>query len=375
MLGQIPLMPHAVCWAAAPRLIWTMVVTNFLTFLSYLTICGTLLYLVSRTRRVIAREWAYFVVGFALFIVACGSTHLLEVITTWIPVFWVDAGTNVVTAALSAYVAVMLIRRATAIGFAINDYAGRLANVEQEKGLIRDQLISARKLEDWSRMSAAISHEISNPLDSIQNLLYIIQTNPDSSSEAVRLATEAGDEVRRVIHISRSTLSFHRESAKPELVDLCSVCESVGLLLKTAIAKRQIKFEVFREGDAHVEAFPGETRQVVLNLARNACEAIAEHGRSVTLSLRPVRDGVELQVTDEGMGIPADVMPRLFEFGKSSKGEEGNGMGLWTVKQIVKKHGGEIRVDHSYQGGTRFVVWWPRCYSPVEPQQVMATLR
>ena len=140
--------------------------------------------------------------------------------------------------------------------------------------------------------------------------------------------------------ISRSTLSFHRESAKPELVDLRSVCESVRFLLQSAIEKRDIRFEILSEGDAHVEAFPGETRQVVLNLARNACEAIAENGRSVTLSLRLVGDGVELQVTDEGTGIPASVMATLFEFGKSSKGVEGNGMGLWTVKQIIEKHGG-----------------------------------
>src|SRR5580693_8689510 len=108
MFSDVSLMPHAVCWAAAPRLIWTMVVTNAITFLSYTCICLTLLMLARRTQRVIARDWAYFVVGFALFIVACGSTHLLEVITTWSPIFWVDAWTNIITALLSAYVAIML---------------------------------------------------------------------------------------------------------------------------------------------------------------------------------------------------------------------------------------------------------------------------
>src|SRR5580698_6166329 len=121
MFDDVSLMPHAVCWAAAPRLIWTMVITNLITFLSYLAICLTLFYLARRTGRVIARDWAYFVIGFALFIVACGSTHLLEVVTTWWPAFWIDAWTNIVTAALSAYVAVMLIRRASTIAFGIND--------------------------------------------------------------------------------------------------------------------------------------------------------------------------------------------------------------------------------------------------------------
>ncbi len=70
MSPTVSLMPHAVCWAAAPRLIWTMVVTNLVTFLSYLTIAWTLVFLVRRTRRIIAADWAHFGVRFALFILA-----------------------------------------------------------------------------------------------------------------------------------------------------------------------------------------------------------------------------------------------------------------------------------------------------------------
>src|ERR1700749_2516511 len=106
------LMPHAVCWRADQHLIWTMVISNAVTFLSYTTICLTLFTLVRRTRGIIiARDWVYFLTGFALFIVACGSTHLLEVVTTWSPIFWVDAWANILTAALSAWVALQLIRR------------------------------------------------------------------------------------------------------------------------------------------------------------------------------------------------------------------------------------------------------------------------
>src|SRR5580704_12975881 len=160
MSSSVSLMPHAVCWAAAPRLVWTMVVTNFITFLSYVTICFTLFFLARRTRRVIARDWAYFVIGFALFIIACGSTHLLEVITTWIPIFWVDASVNIITATLSAYVAIMLIRRAATIAFSINDYADRLNDTETQRLQMQESLIAAQKIEDWSRMSATVSHEI-----------------------------------------------------------------------------------------------------------------------------------------------------------------------------------------------------------------------
>src|SRR5271163_4549516 len=202
MLMIVPLMPHAVCWAAAPKLIWTMVITNLITFLSYFSICLTLFYLSRRTNRVIARDWKYFVVGFALFIVACGSTHLLEVITTWWPAFWIDAWTNIITAALSAYVAIMLIRRVTQIAFGVNDYAGRLANTENEKREMEESLLAAQRLEEWSRMSAAVSHEIRGPIEAIQNLQYLIRTTDGVSTEIASLTRATSEEAARLLSIS-----------------------------------------------------------------------------------------------------------------------------------------------------------------------------
>jgi signal transduction histidine kinase len=357
------LVPHAVCWAASPGLIWTMVVANAVTFLSYVSICLTLLLIGRRTFRVMARDWIWFVVGFALFIVACGTTHLMDVVTTWIPVFWLGAWAVIVTAVLSAYVAVALIYRARNVSFGINDYARRLANSEQEGRRMRDQLLAARKLEDWSRMSAVISHEISNPLESIQNILYLIQTGSGDPSETAALATQAEEEVRRVIEISRSTLSFHRESPRPEPVDLLVAARSVEFLLAALIQQKGIDFQVAGDGDLRVEAFPGETRQVILNLARNACEAVSEPRSVVRLTFTPSADSVELQVTDQGHGIDPRILSNLFEFGRSSKGDRGNGLGLWTVRQILVRHGGSVAIDPSYREGARFIVSWPRRYA------------
>jgi signal transduction histidine kinase len=354
------LVPHAVCWAAAPRLIWTMVVTNFITFASYLSICCTLLFLARRTGRVIAREWRFFLVGFALFIVACGSTHLLEVVTTWSPIFWVDAWTNIVTAALSAYVAIALIRRAASIGFGVNDYAARLADTVNENRRMEDSLLSARKLEDWSRMSAVVAHEISNPLEAIQNLLFLIRSSDDVSPEIVGLAETASAEAQRVMTISRSTLSFFRQTNAPESIDLLSAAESVRFLLDHVLQEKSIAIDIHASGDLVVEAFSGETRQVLLNLVRNACEATTHCGANVTIKLTGrVRD-VEIAISDQGTGIDPALMPSLFQFGRSTKGEQGNGMGLWTVKHILMRHGGEITVQSKPGVGTTFTLHWPR---------------
>ncbi len=360
MFDHVSLMPHAVCWAAAPRLIWTMVVTNAITFLSYVSICATLLVLAKRTRVVIARDWAYFVVGFALFIVACGSTHLMDVVTTWVPIFWVDAGTNIVTAVLSAWVAVMLIRRVSTIGFAINDYAARLGNAELEKRQMQESLLAAQRLEDWSRMSTALAHEINNPMEAIQNMLYLMRTSASASSEVVELAQTAEDEAARVIDIARSTLSFFRQSAEAEGVDLAAAAESVRFLVGPLLLRHQIQYEVVSSGDVTVEAFGGEVRQVLLNLVRNACEATPQTGARVRVEVTGKADGVEIVVADQGSGIDANVLETLFQFGASTKGDQGNGMGLWTVKHILTRHGGSVRVTSKRGEGTQFILWWPR---------------
>src|SRR5271165_1456923 len=150
------LMPHAVCWSQDQQLIWTMVITNAITFLSYFTICATLFYLARKTHAALARDWVFFLIGFGIFIVACGSTHLLEVITTWFPVFWVDAWTNILTAVFSAYVAIEFARKATRLGAGINDYALRLSNTESERARMEESLLAARKLEEWNKMSAVV---------------------------------------------------------------------------------------------------------------------------------------------------------------------------------------------------------------------------
>jgi signal transduction histidine kinase len=347
-----------------------MVITNLITFLSYLSICCTLLYLAKKTGRVIARDWAYFTVGFALFIVACGSTHLLEVITTWIPIFWVDAATNIVTAVLSAYIAIQLIRRASVIGFSINDYAARLANAEDEKRQMETALLASQKLEDWSRMSSVVAHEIANPLEAVQNLLYLIRTQEGVSPDIVKLATTANEEAANVLTLSRSALSFFRQSSEPERVDLLAAAESVRLVLASTLSQRDIHLRILGNGDPNVDALAGEPRQILLNLVRNACDASTRRGSEITVTLTGYPDSVKVVVSDHGSGIPRDVLGNLFQFGKTTKGTGGNGMGLWTVKHILDRHNATIRVDSVAGSGTTFTIDWPRKFSrknPFEP--------
>lgn len=372
MYASAPLMPHAVCWAAAPQLIWTMVVTNFITFLSYCSICGTLLYLGKRTGKVISRDWVFFLFGFALFILACGSTHLLEVITTWYPIFWIDAWTNIITAISSATVAIVLIQRIGRISFGINDYSAKLANAENEKRQMEDSLLAARKLEDWSRLSATVAHEIANPLEAVHNLLYLIRTQDNVSASIVELAEAADKEAARVLTISRSSLSFFNQSDEPEQVDLQIESESVRSVLSPLVSRRKIGLTLIATGNVTVEAMAGEARQVLLNLVRNACDATNRPGAHVTVTLVGLAESVRISVADEGSGIEPALLPNLFQFGRTTKGREGHGMGLWTVKHILDRHDATIKVSSKVGMGTTFQIDWPRIYPSHSKQPAQA---
>jgi signal transduction histidine kinase len=354
------LMPHAICWSQDQHLIWTMVVSNTITFLSYFTICVTLFYMARKTAAVMAREWVFFLIGFGIFIVACGATHLMEVVTTWIPVFWVDAWMNIVTAIFSAYVAVEFTRKASSLGAGINDYAERLRNTEKERARMEQSLLAARKLEEWNKMSAVVSHEINNPLAAIGNLLFLIQLNPELPEGVGGLVQQASDEVKRIENLTRSTLGFFRTSDQTEPVDLASSAEAVRFLLGPMFRQRSVELVVQPTGDCTVNAYAVETRQVLLNLVRNAVEATTRKGAKVTVRLEGMRDDVRVDVIDEGAGIAPAVMRNLFQFGLSTKGEQGNGMGLWLARQLVTRHGGSIDVESEPGKGTCFTLVWPR---------------
>jgi signal transduction histidine kinase len=353
-------MPHAVCWKQDPSLIWTMATTNAITFISYFSICVTLFYLARKTRQAIAPDWAFFLVGFALFIVACGSTHLMDVVTIWTPWFWLDAWTNIVTALLSGYVALQLIRRAPELGFGISDYAARLENAEAEKTQIEDNLLSSRRLEEWSRMSAVVTHEINNPLAAIQNLLFLIQQSPGLSPDVEAMVEKSSDEVRRIGTITNSTLGFFRQDAKPEPVDFRQSAESVRFLLDPLLRQKGIEIAIESSGDCTVSAYSMETRQVLLNLVRNACEATTKRGARVKVAIEGRTEDVQVVVEDQGMGIDSIMLANLFQFGVSTKGDRGNGIGLWAVRKLVSRHGGTIHVESKPGQGSRFTICWPR---------------
>jgi signal transduction histidine kinase len=246
----------------------------------------------------------------------------------------------------------------------------------QRQYQIRDQLLQyeraqealrrAEKLAVTGRLAASIAHEINNPLEAVTNLLYLIRT--DSSRENLeRYLDDAERELARVTEITTQTLRFYREPNKPIETELASVLQSVLVLYQSRLVAANVAVEQqIRMPSATVLSSPGELRQVIANIIGNSIDAMRRGGRlRIRISRCRVPHGgyaVRLTIMDSGSGIPAELLPTIFEPFITTKGETGTGLGLWVTQEIVKKNGWNIRVRSSQcpgRSGTTFSLCMP----------------
>ena len=229
-------------------------------------------------------------------------------------------------------------------------------------------LRESEKLAATGRLAATIAHEINNPLESLTNLLYLIESDNSLSETGRRFASAAGQEVKRTAHITKQMLAFHRQSTVPVEVILSEVLDNVVELYTAKIEQSGITLQKQYDTVPTIKGFPAELRQVFANLLGNAIEASGQHGviRLHTFASREWnnghRSGVRVVIADNGVGISAENRKRLFEPFVTTKGERGTGLGLWVSSGIVKKHDGSIRLRSSTRtgrNGTCFSVFLP----------------
>ncbi len=223
------------------------------------------------------------------------------------------------------------------------------------------------KLAATGRLAASIAHEINNPMSSVTNLLYLLDTHAGLDPKAHQYVTMARQELSRVSHIVKQMLGFYRESPKPVPVNLCEVVDNVLDLFRHKLAAAGVSATTELSCQTEVQAFPGEMRQVFTNLVGNAIEAVGPGGKlhvrvSASRDWRDGRPGIRVLVADNGPGIRPEHRAHLFEPFFTTKGEKGTGLGLWVTYSIVRKHNGLIRVRSSIRpgrSGTAFTVFIP----------------
>src|SRR6476620_7903155 len=221
------------------------------------------------------------------------------------------------------------------------------------------------RLATAGRLTAAIAHEIRNPLEALTNLVYLARRDAAGRDEYLRLAEQ---EIGRLDSIAQQALGFVRETTAPEQVDPARLIDEVLQSYMRKLLQNKITIDKRTQENVEILGFPGELRQLFSNLILNAMEAMKDGGRLRVRVARThewsgdQRAGVRVTVADTGSGIAPLALPHIFEPFFTTKKENGTGLGLWLAYGIVQKHSGWIRVASRTSAGstgTVFVVFLP----------------
>jgi signal transduction histidine kinase len=244
---------------------------------------------------------------------------------------------------------------------AVRDIAERKAAESQIRELNRDleeALRRSEKLASTGRMATAIAHEINSPLDSLINVLYLIQSTAKLDDRNSQLLNLAQEEVRRITTITRQTLAPYRQAKWPVVTNITELLDDVCSMFQQRIQLARIELVRNYRSEGRLLVHPGEIRQVFTNLIANAIDAMQKGGR-LQLQTSPQSCGVEISIADNGCGINREHLDKIFQPFFTTKGEKGTGVGLWMTKRIIEEHGGTIDVSSSTeagQSGTKFKI-------------------
>jgi signal transduction histidine kinase len=244
-----------------------------------------------------------------------------------------------------------------------------LTRVEQleERERLRDRLAAL------GEMAAAIAHEVKNPLAGIEVMAGVLKRQLTESPDAQSILRDIIKEAKMANAIVVEVLDFVRPiRLQVERISLADVVRDAVSMADSTVQRKQVVVEVvLREDLPPIQGDPHQLRQLFTNLLTNAFEALGGTG-CVRLSATPLPveeettigsdvnavPMIQVEITDDGPGMPADVMERIFSPFFTTK-PQGSGLGLAIVRKIVDAHDGRIDVSARQDGGTRFRVTLP----------------
>jgi two-component system, NtrC family, sensor kinase len=245
----------------------------------------------------------------------------------------------------------------------------RVEEKTRELRRVHEQMLQAERMVAIGKMAAVMAHEINNPLAGILTYAKLIRRwfergieGEAKKKEVIESLDLIAGESRRCGDLVKNLLTFSRTSPiSLERANLNSVVERCVKLIEHKADLMSIQLQVNLAADLpNVYCDAGQIEQVLLALSMNAIDAMP-HGGNLWLKSAKLSDNeIQLTVRDDGMGIPADVIPQLFEpFMTTKEVGKGVGLGLAISKGIVDRHGGKIEVDSQAGRGTTFRITLP----------------
>ena len=395
-------MPHGMCFLWDPAVLWLNVISDGTIAAAYYAIPFLLFYF-PRQRR----DFSFkpIIVAFGLFILACGSTHLLGAVTVWNPVYRLDGVVKAITAIASVGTFAMMIplmpilvalpspseleesnrtlareiderKAAEAEVRKINEeLEDRVVQRTAERIKLEEQLIQAQKMEAVGRLAGGVAHDFNNLLTVILGFSELVCEQVRGDREALESVGEVFHAAERASALTQQLLAFSRRQVfTPRVTNLNEVVQNIDKMLRRIIGEDiELRTSLStRLSPARID--PLHIEQVIMNLVVNSRDAMPQGGKLTieTANVEFTRDyaevhlGIEtgpyvmLAVSDTGIGMDAATRSRMFEpFFTTKEQGKGTGLGLATVYGIVKQNGGEIQVYSEPGHGTIFKIYFP----------------
>jgi signal transduction histidine kinase len=342
-------LPHAFCYTGDARLISAHVISDALIWLSYVAIAGTLVYLVHQLKKEMPFQWM--LLAFGVFIIACGFTHFMEIVTLWKPVYWLSAYVKIVTAVASVTVAVALPPLIPKIR--------EIAKASLRSRQVQDDLAASnRELEAFSY---SVSHDLRAPLRAINGFALAVledsgqKLDQQSKADLLRVGAAAkrmGELIDDLLKLSRTG----RSEMVRVRVDLTCMAQEIAAQLKATNPERDTSFIIA----------PGLSAVGDRGLLQVALENLLGNAWKFTGKAKNARIemGVEQQdghsaffVRDNGAGFDMLYATKLFgpfQRMHDDSSFPGTGVGLATVQRIIRRHGGSIWAKAAVDKGATF---------------------
>ena len=389
-------MPHGMCYQWRPDILTLHLVADSLIALAYFSIPFTLLYFVRR-RKDLQFNWIF--ICFAVFITACGATHLMEIWTIWQPVYWLSGAIKAITALASVPTAFLLVRLIptalrwpgpSALQRVNNDLQLEIAERKRAEADVRhaNELLETRvadrtreleaaylslrqtqqasmqqeRLRALGRMASGIAHDINNALTPAtlfaQSLLdHDTNLSADARSDLAVIQQAIADVTQTVSRI-REFYRGRETNTAGAPVDIKALLGQVVELTRARWADmpqaRGVFIDVRTEHTGHVPAImgvQGEIRDAVTNLVFNSVDAMPSGG-ALTLRSYATQHHVTVEVCDTGIGMTEEVRARCLDPFFTTKGDRGTGLGLAMVYGMAERHGATIEIDSETGAGT-----------------------
>ncbi|MBA3469076.1 MAG: response regulator [Herpetosiphonaceae bacterium] len=242
------------------------------------------------------------------------------------------------------------------------DYASIALHNARTYNALREtqgRLVEAEKLAGMGRMAASLAHEINNPLAIIRSGLELVAQQHLPETPLGDLVTGLDEEVARIARLLHTLVHFYQPTNDGVPPDLNHLIISLMHITKPQLDRANIKLYQELATDLPPPAISSDAcKQVLINLVRNAIDAMPEGG-NITIRSAHHRGQIYLSVADTGTGILPEHRERIFEPFFSTKGVTGTGLGLAVVYGILQQAGGIITVDSTMGEGSTFTIRLP----------------